>query len=269
MKSRSSASRRSANRRRRRQLVVQRGSDARWADRAGAGRAAARRWALAREIRRKLYGTRGGPFKPGGWGASTCQGDQIYLYVMQWPADGGLLLPALPCRILESESPAGGRCELSRQTKELSSACRQRIARMSPRWSACEWIRRQFVCRRSVWRGAVRWRFRRIAPRPTCFRTWLTATGRAMALDDDADTCWATDGGTHQAWLEVDLDRPTRISRVMIDEVLEHRIRKFELQAQEGQDLADDSLGRDRGTQFHPHVFPSDHTARPAEYCRG
>ena len=33
-----------------------------------------------------VYGTRGGPFKPGPWGAATCKGDQIYLFVMKWPS---------------------------------------------------------------------------------------------------------------------------------------------------------------------------------------
>ena len=74
---------------------------------------------------------------------------------------------------------AEDRCDLSRQTKESSSTCRQRIGRMWPRVIRLRVDTEAFVCRRSMWRGAVRWRFRRIAPRPTCFRAWLTATGRA------------------------------------------------------------------------------------------
>ena len=48
-----------------------------------------------------VYGTRGGPFKPGKWGASTCKGDKIYLYVMSWPEQGPLELPPVGVAIRE------------------------------------------------------------------------------------------------------------------------------------------------------------------------
>jgi alpha-L-fucosidase len=32
-----------------------------------------------------IYGTRGGPFLPGAWGASTRRGQTIYLHVMDCP----------------------------------------------------------------------------------------------------------------------------------------------------------------------------------------
>jgi alpha-L-fucosidase len=42
--------------------------------------------------------------------------------------------------------------------------------------------------------------------------------GADQAVDDDLDTRWATDTGTKQAWLEVDLDNPVTFSRVAIRE---------------------------------------------------
>ncbi len=55
------------------------------------------------------------------------------------------------------------------------------------------------------------------------------------AFDGDRETRWATDGGTKQAWLEVDLGKPTTFSRVMIDEWAEggKRVQSFELQYQD------------------------------------
>ncbi len=41
-----------------------------------------------------VYGTRGGPFRPGEWGVSTFKDDKIYLYVWGWGSDGRLSLPA-------------------------------------------------------------------------------------------------------------------------------------------------------------------------------
>ena len=55
-----------------------------------------------------IYGTRGGPFKPGDYGASTRKGNTIYLHVFQWPGDA-LRLPALPAKIVGSRTLGGGR----------------------------------------------------------------------------------------------------------------------------------------------------------------
>jgi alpha-L-fucosidase len=46
-----------------------------------------------------VYATRGGPFKPGKWGASTCRDDKVYLFVMNWRSDGKLMLPAIDRKI--------------------------------------------------------------------------------------------------------------------------------------------------------------------------
>lgn len=53
-----------------------------------------------------IYGTRGGPFLPGEWGASTCKGYTIYVHVFQWDGDT-FALPAIAPRV-ESAHILGG-----------------------------------------------------------------------------------------------------------------------------------------------------------------
>jgi len=48
-----------------------------------------------------IYGTRGGPFKPGDWGASTHKGNLIYVHVLKWPEDK-LILPAISQKVVKS-----------------------------------------------------------------------------------------------------------------------------------------------------------------------
>ena len=55
-----------------------------------------------------VYSTRGGPFKPGTWGASTCKGDKVYLYIMNWRSDGRLMLPGIDRKITSYSTPSGG-----------------------------------------------------------------------------------------------------------------------------------------------------------------
>ena len=49
-----------------------------------------------------IYGTRGGPWKPGGWGGSTHSGSTAYLHVTEWPS-GGLVLPDIDRSITEAD----------------------------------------------------------------------------------------------------------------------------------------------------------------------
>jgi len=45
-----------------------------------------------------IYDTRGGPFKPGAWGASTFRGNTVYLHLFE----SSVSLPAIPARIVSS-----------------------------------------------------------------------------------------------------------------------------------------------------------------------
>ena len=65
------------------------------------------------------------------------------------------------------------------------------------------------------------------------FQNQVGQYGPQMAVDDDPDTRWATDWGTKEAWLEVDLGSPRTIDRAAISEYAP-RIQQFELQTREG-----------------------------------
>jgi alpha-L-fucosidase len=58
-----------------------------------------------------IYGTRGGPFKPGGYGASTRKDKTIFLHLWRW-SKGSLTLPAIPAKVLHSRVLTGGRAEV-------------------------------------------------------------------------------------------------------------------------------------------------------------
>jgi len=58
-----------------------------------------------------IYGTRGGPFMPGAWGASTRRDNRIYVHAFEWN-DDTLRLPALPAKVIAARRLAGGPVEL-------------------------------------------------------------------------------------------------------------------------------------------------------------
>lgn len=54
-----------------------------------------------------IYATRGGPFRPGPWGASTHKNDAIYLHILAWPEET-LTLPPLAQKVGDAVLLTGG-----------------------------------------------------------------------------------------------------------------------------------------------------------------
>lgn len=58
-----------------------------------------------------IYGTRGGPFKPGPYGASTRKGKTIFLHLWNW-SKGSLKLPPIRAKVVHSRVLTGGQAEV-------------------------------------------------------------------------------------------------------------------------------------------------------------
>jgi alpha-L-fucosidase len=54
-----------------------------------------------------IYGTRGGPFEPGKWGASTHKDNKVYVHILNWPGET-VTLPAIKQKIVSSSLLTGG-----------------------------------------------------------------------------------------------------------------------------------------------------------------
>jgi len=66
-----------------------------------------------------IYGTRGGPYKPGKHVVSTRKDKMVYLHLLSWP-DGPIKLPALPAKIVKSTVLTGGEAELRQSEDEIT-----------------------------------------------------------------------------------------------------------------------------------------------------
>jgi alpha-L-fucosidase len=65
---------------------------------------------------KSIYGTRGGPFKPGAYGGTTRRGKTIYVHVFQWPS-GALELPPVAVKLVDARLLSGGKVD-ARQTDQ-------------------------------------------------------------------------------------------------------------------------------------------------------
>ncbi len=181
-----------------------------------------------------IYGTRGGPFEPGPWGASTCKGDKINLFVLEWPFRGPLVLPPIPAKVVSARALSGGDLRFSQDEKGISLSLPRKDR--SPLVTVVQLQVRGEATRippvKVPWKsGSLA--FHRPARASNVFRGMEGRFGPAKALDDDPKTRWATDAGTHAAWLEVDLGEPKEIGRVRVDECVQYgrRIQSFSVEA--------------------------------------
>lgn len=175
-----------------------------------------------------IYGTRGGPWKPGGGLASTRKGSTIYLHVFH---SGSLAveLPALPRRVKSAAVLGGGTVQTSERDGKLIVDLGQAfldpidtIVKLELEGSALD-LPALPVAASSV-----------TATASNVFQKQTAQYGPQEAFDGDAETRWATDGGTRTAWIAADLGKPRRVLGVRIDEALEERVRQFEFQYRDG-----------------------------------
>ncbi len=172
-----------------------------------------------------VYGTRGGPFKPGAWGASTHVGNTIYLHVFRWP-EGGLALPPISRNIVSSKVLSGGKVKVIQTSTGIAV---QQLAKIYQPIDT--------VIRLDLDGPATG-----IAPLavPSSIKAaasnvyhGMEEYGADKAFDGDPTSRWATDDGTHQAWVSLDLGKVAEFNGVTIREAYAGRVQKFEFQCQQ------------------------------------
>ena len=175
-----------------------------------------------------IYGTRGGPYMPSAWGASTCKNSRVYLHVLDWNQvkDGRIELPPLPRAIIRHELLTGGAVKLE-NTPEALILHFDASARVEPD---------------TILALEVEGNAEDISPIPlpteivqgnfaaSNVYESMDMYSPAMAFDGNPETRWATDSGTHQAWLQIRFNEPRKISQILVSEACGDRIQKFELQ---------------------------------------
>jgi alpha-L-fucosidase len=192
--------------------------------------------AWVKENGESIYGTRGGPFKPGDYGVSTRKGNTIYVHIMDWVNDT-LKLPVITAKIVRSSVMGGGRVKV-RQTEagiEISVPQNRRQAIDT-------------IVKLELDRSALELASQTVPePLSLAYKVKATASntyqkqaeyGPDKAVDGNGETRWATDSGTKSAWLELDLGKPTQVSRAIVKQAYPElkRIRKYTIEYwQDGQ----------------------------------
>jgi alpha-L-fucosidase len=202
-----------------------------------------------------IYGTRGGPFMPTAWGVSTSRGNTVYVHILDWKAaPDKLLLPVLNAKVTEGSLLTGGSLKWKQTRKgirlEIPATARDALdtivvlkldaaaADITPVALASETaLKFASVKASNVHQGDA-------------------AYGPDKAFDGLPSTRWATDGGTHQAWIEVAFKRPTKVGRVHIQEACGERVQEFVLEYESGETWMPFHKGTTIGENFKGSFSP-------------
>ncbi len=204
-----------------------------------------------------IYGTRGGPFRPGKWGASTRKEKRIYIHAFKWDGDT-VQLPAISAKVMSARALTGGSVDFKQSDSGLTL-----------RLPAANQDALDTLIALDLDKNAMELAPVRIASQSASLAVGAKAAasnvnarspryGADKAIDDDLDTRWATDTGTKQAWLEVDLGEPKTFSKVAIHEWEGggKRIQRFELQSKDGNNWKTIFTGTTIGPEFSK-AFPA------------
>ncbi len=199
-----------------------------------------------------VYGTRGGPFKTTASLASTHQGNKIYVHILDWPEEA-VTLPPLPKRIINATLLSGGALRVRQAEDAITIRVRptyrdpiDTIVELTLDGPAAD-IEPLAIPSDSLAAGKP-------ARASNVFQN-NRSYGADKAFDDDPATRWATDSGTHAAWLEVDLGAPQTFSRVTISEAYD-RVRRFELQYADAETWTTFYEGEKIGEDFSVDLDP-------------
>ncbi|NLE59393.1 MAG: DUF1080 domain-containing protein [Planctomycetes bacterium] len=201
-----------------------------------------------------IYGTRGGPFMPGAWGGSTRKGNRIYLHVFNWPAEGDTItLPPIRKKLTGTAVLTGGTAEVKQNDEGLTITVSASDRREIDTIIAID-LDGPAGDIPPLATGLGSLAAHKKANASNVFQKhWLL--GPEQAFDDNESTRWATDAGTKQAWLEVDLGKPTTIGRAVINEAF-NRVRAFELQYEDGEQwrtfASGTTIGENKPITFDP-----------------
>jgi len=204
-----------------------------------------------------IYATRGGPYRPARHVVSTRSGNTIYLHIFAWPEDV-LTLPSLPAKIVQTRVLTGGQAQV-RATEDgieitVPEADRQEIDTIV----AIELDKPAIeIAPMSVSSLGQSLAEGKKASASNVYQN-NASYGADRAVDGDEMTRWATDAGTKQCWLEVDLGKPETFDRAMLDECVDFgvRVSGFELQYREGDEwktfFEGTTMGPQLGVKFDP-----------------
>lgn len=187
--------------------------------------------AWLRKFGESIYGTIGGPYRPGLWGVSTRKGNRIYLHVLQWEGET-LRLPPLGKKVVNCTALTGGNPTLrqSPETLEVHLAAGNHDEIDTILVLELDSPAEEIGAISVMFSGALT-----VGRKVSASSIWSEDYNAEKAFDGDESTRWGGAPDSRSGWLEVDLGEEKTFNRVLILENPWNRVRRFQLQYRDGE----------------------------------
>jgi len=209
-----------------------------------------------REYGKGIYGSRGGPYKPGYWGYSTFKANHIYLYLNQWDTPE-LILPSMDKKILSYKLLSGGNINLEQNEHEISITIPPSdrkdlftVVELTIDGNALD-----IKPIKSTVSGSLAFGKKVEAGSNGMPRLWWhNPCDASNVLDDNINTRWRANEGSSEAWLQIDLGELLTFDRAMIED--DGNVEDYEIQILSGEKwktiYKGKSIGKMHRIQFNP-----------------
>jgi alpha-L-fucosidase len=154
-----------------------------------------------------VYGTRGGPYLPGEWGVSTRKSNKVFLFIDdRFDRNRPLVLPALPATINSARMLTGGKTTVAAKEGqwEIKLPTRETLAT----------IVELELDRDAMGMATIATPLPVSAHKP--FKVSRVGPVKRLNCPNDFDILARWAPRSNNGWVEIDLEKPTEISRAMI-----------------------------------------------------
>ena len=201
-----------------------------------------------------IYGTRGGPFKPGSYGVSTRKGNTVYVHITDW-LQSSLKLPPIPRKVLGARLLGGGKAQARQAAIGIEITVSEQDRREPDTVVALELDGSALDLTALDVAEPVSLAANARAKASNTYQN-QAAYGPDKAVDSRSDTRWATDAELKSASLEIDLGRRATFTHARISEAFPNRVRKFQLEYLDGNDwktfVTGTTIGESWSREFAP-----------------
>ncbi len=181
-----------------------------------------------------IYRTVAGPYKPSAYGYCTQVPGTVFLHLLDYAGEK-VVLPALPVTSIQSAESLDGR-----KFKASNSKSGLAISPLKDGKYGFDTVVRITFDTDGLLLPAIEVKalFNRHGFSASASNVYQNNPGYAasMAADSDRSTRWATDNGTHQAWLELRFDKPVAVSGALVLQAYPelHRVKRYAIEFWDG-----------------------------------
>lgn len=168
---------------------------------------------------------------PGKYGVSTNHDKTIFIHVLKHQGDT-VELPGIPAKVIRSSELAGGKVTFLQNDKKITLILPKAGQDIKDQVIVLELDRpASGIAPLKMSLPSLSLTAGKKATASNVYQKSATYAA-GMACDEDESTRWATDNGTHSAWLEVDLGSPKSIGRALVQQAFPElkRIKKLSIE---------------------------------------